>query len=97
MKKNRKAKKAGIIAGSVVALGIVAGGATVGIINGNKKITIRYESDGGGIFSESSIKKGSGIKLPTPLKKGYKFMGWYLDAECTPGNLGEMHLNLAVV
>jgi len=86
MKKNRKAKKAGIIAGSVVALGIVAGGATVGIINGNKKITIRYESDGGGIFSESSIKKGSGIKLPTPLKKGYKFMGWYLDAECTPGN-----------
>jgi len=89
MKKNRKAKKAGIIAGSVVALGIVAGGVGIGIGSANKKISVTFKIDKDNAWEtvgSSSIKKGSGVELLEPMRKGYKFMGWYLDAEGTPSN-----------
>jgi len=84
MENSRSKKKAGIIAGGVVALGIAAGGITVGVLSATAKVTIKFDSDGANTINETTIKKGAGINnLPIPFKKGYKFLGWYLNADRT--------------
>ena len=83
MDKSKK-KKAGIIAGSVLAVGIAAGGITAGVIAGTAKVTIKFNTGESGLeYKEETIKKGSTTKLPTPIWAGHKFIGWYLDAAFT--------------
>ena len=84
-KKKRK-KKAGIIAGSVVAAGIVVGGVTGGIIAGTAKVTVQFNTEDGKNwvkYSDVTIRKGSSARLPELTRAGYRFTGWYLDAQKT--------------
>lgn len=48
--------------------------------NSKEIITISFDSDGGSSFENIQLVKGSYLTLSTePVKKGYKFIGWYLN------------------
>lgn len=42
------------------------------------KVTITFDTDGGDSLASQIINKGDTITLPTPIKKGYSFDGWYV-------------------
>ncbi len=44
---------------------------------------IIFNTMGGKELNPTSGDPGTPIKLPTPVKAGYKFMGWYTDEACT--------------
>ena len=47
-----------------------------------KKYKIRFNSNGGSIVNSILVKENTTIdKLPSPSKKNYEFVGWYLDDE----------------
>ncbi len=47
-----------------------------------KKYKIRFNSNGGSIVNSILVNENTSIeKLPTPSKKNYEFVGWYLDNE----------------
>lgn len=47
------------------------------------KVTISFETNGGGQIASVSVEKGSEYTLPDPEQRtGYSFEGWYLDSEC---------------
>lgn len=43
--------------------------------------TVSYETNGGNKLDSAKVEKGKSITLPTPVKDGNKFDGWYIDAE----------------
>ena len=44
----------------------------------NNEVSIRFNTNGGVInVNQLTIKKGSTTSLPTPVREGYKFDGWY--------------------
>ena len=43
----------------------------------NNNITIGFNTNGGEQISSYNISKGSKVKLPTPVRNGYTFVGWY--------------------
>ena len=43
----------------------------------SNKITIGFNVNGGEQISSVTVNKGSKIKLPTPVRYGYTFVGWY--------------------
>lgn len=45
----------------------------------DKKIVIKFDSDGGTIVQSVQIKEGDSIELPTTTKEGFIFNGWYLE------------------
>ena len=49
-----------------------------------QKFTITFESDGGSAVASLSVEKGKTATKPTdPTKEGYRFDGWFTDAEKT--------------
>lgn len=45
----------------------------------DKKVVIKFDSDGGVVVESIEIKKGETINLPNTTKEGFIFNGWYLD------------------
>ena len=43
----------------------------------SNRITIGFNVNGGEQISSVTVNKGSKIKLPTPVRYGYTFVGWY--------------------
>lgn len=43
--------------------------------------TVSYESNGGTEFDSQDLTNGSLISVPTPLKEGFTFLGWFYDEE----------------
>ena len=86
---NKKKKKVGIIAGSVLAVGIAAGGITAWILAGTAKVTLSFNTQDSGIeYKDITVKKGGKANLPTPVRAGYKFLGWSLTAD----EIGRAHV-----
>ncbi len=53
-------------------------------INKPKKVTVKFETLGGSKIGEARVNQGADFTLPkNPVKKGYKFAGWYQDAYLT--------------
>ena len=47
-------------------------------------VTVCFETDGGSEIKEKKIAKNAQVKFTEePIKKGYRFMGWYADKELT--------------
>ena len=44
------------------------------------KYTVTYNANGGTCSTTSQTYEGTALKLPTPTKEGYKFLGWYTAA-----------------
>lgn len=49
----------------------------------DEKVTISYEENGGNEVSDQTVTKGTTVTLPTPLREGWTFEGWYADAGLT--------------
>lgn len=75
---------------------VIPDGGDVVITSGDKdtsvndykdRVTVSFETNGGDLESdeyEAKVVKGEALaSMPTPEKYGFKFMGWYTDAECT--------------
>ena len=46
--------------------------------NSSKKVTVKFDSDGGSEVAVQKIEKWETAETPAaPTKKGYKFKGWY--------------------
>ena len=45
------------------------------------KVVVTFDTDGGSKIEEKTVKKGESITLPSTVKNGYNFMGWYIDNE----------------
>ncbi|MBR1416564.1 MAG: InlB B-repeat-containing protein [Bacilli bacterium] len=51
-----------------------------------KKYTITFNSNGGSAVSSKEVTYGEKYgELPTPVKEGYQFLGWYLNSDLTTG------------
>jgi uncharacterized repeat protein (TIGR02543 family) len=54
---------------------------------GDVEYTITFDSQGGSAVESITAIKGAAITAPAdPTKEGFKFGGWYTDADCTDGN-----------
>nr|WP_303021269.1 InlB B-repeat-containing protein [uncultured Blautia sp.] len=47
----------------------------------DKKYTVTFDSQGGSHVSSQTVKEGTTISFPTPTRDGYKFLGWYTEAD----------------
>ena len=81
MGKNKK--KAGVITTSVFAAGLVAGTVAAGLTLADNSVELTYNSNNGQAVIYSKVKKGEQVTLPTPVRSGYSFVGWFLDEEIT--------------
>lgn len=52
-------------------------------INSAGRVTVDFDTMGGGYLSPVKIKDGAMPELPTPVKKGHTFGGWFYDGACT--------------
>ena len=48
---------------------------------GKSAISVKFDVDGGEKISAVELKKGEEYQLPTPVKEGYSFEGWYTSAD----------------
>ena len=56
----------------------------VAIVEFGKSCTLTFETNGAGEISSQTVSEGSTFTPPAnPKKDGYKFAGWYTDADCT--------------
>ncbi len=46
-----------------------------------KKVNLSFEVNGGTQISAVTLEKNSEYTLPTPIKEGYSFEGWYLSSD----------------
>ena len=50
----------------------------------NKIVTVTFDTDGGNYIESKKILVGKKLlEIEEPVKNGYKFLGWYLNKECT--------------
>ena len=68
----------------------ITGGATIKLYYARQKVQLSYmgsdyqlPTDTTTYTPEGTYYYGAELNLPTPTKKGYKFLGWYTDSECT--------------
>lgn len=60
------------------------GGGSSSGSSGSKTKLVKFDTNGGTEISSKKIEVGTAISnLPTPVKDGYKFAGWYLDKDLT--------------
>ncbi len=59
------------------------GGGGGGGGGGSSKFTVMFVENGGSDVANVNVKSGETANLPTPVKEGYKFEGWYTDSACT--------------
>ena len=89
-KEEKKKNKLPIIVGIILALLLVLGvivGIKVGSKNDEKDIiTIKFDADGGDKIDDIKLKKGEKLDLPTTVKDGYNFLGWYKDGDKVENN-----------
>ena len=69
-------KKLIIIAGIVLMLMACNNGGSMGTIE--NPVTVTFDTDGGADIAPMTVEAFSTIKLPTPQKDGYEFIGWYV-------------------
>ena len=50
-----------------------------------KTFTISFDADNGVVYEQVVIDKQQTISLPTPVKKGFKFLGWYPSEQYVKG------------
>lgn len=50
-------------------------------VDESERVKIYFNTDGGSSVETMTLKKGESITLPTSTKKGYVFLGWYLDGK----------------
>ena len=72
-----KNKKILIIIG-IVAILLVIVVAFCLIFKKNKLVQVNFDTNGGTEIKSVEIKKGESITLPSTIKEGYKFLGWYI-------------------
>ena len=70
-----------IVSSLIVLIGIFI---TIFIINNNKRndtfYEITFDTQGGSVIENQSVKKGEKIKVPeNPTKEGYEFVEWYYE------------------
>ncbi len=69
----------------------ITGGATIKLYYARQKVELSYmnaysyklPTDTTTYTPAGTCYYGAELNLPTPTKKGYKFMGWYTDSACT--------------
>lgn len=77
--KNNK-KKVGIII-AIVASVLLILGLVLFLVLRNKKVTIKFDTDGGTVVEVQKIKKGGTITIPESTKEGYTLDGWFIDEQ----------------
>lgn len=45
------------------------------------KYTVKFNADGGSIIADKIVSEGEQVLLPTPTKKGYKFVEWQMNGK----------------
>lgn len=50
-------------------------------------VTVTFDTDGGTEVSSLRVEKGSKVTLPSTTKKGFNFLGWYVDGEKVDTNI----------
>ena len=85
--------KKGFIIGAIIAIALAIIGLIVAIIlitgalvfvkddnsTKNTTITIKFDTAGGNDLKSIKVRKDEATNLPTPVRDGYKFDGWYYD------------------
>ena len=66
-----------VLAGSMVALSA----ACKDDKKDSDEITLKFETNGGSKISKITEEAGATVALPVPEREGYRFDGWYLNAE----------------
>ena len=67
----------------------ITGGATIKLYYARQEVQLSYMDYGYKLPTDTTYTPagtcyyGAELNLPTPTKKGYKFLGWYTDSECT--------------
>ena len=67
----------------------ITNGATIKLYYARQKVQLSYMDYGYKLPTDTTYTPagtcyyGAELNLPTPTKKGYKFLGWYTDSECT--------------
>lgn len=51
------------------------------------KVTIGFNTNGGEQLSSITVNKGSKVNLPTPVRNGYTFVGWYKNYQHYTNNI----------
>ena len=78
-KDDNKKKKIVIIA--VIVLVLLLAGLLVFFLLKNRKVTIKFDSDGGTAVEKQVIKKGGTITIPESTKEGFTLEGWFIEEE----------------
>lgn len=74
-----KTKSLKLIAVALVVICFVAGAVAC-----SKKVTLSFNSQGGSAVASITLDKGADVKAPEdPEKEGFRFDGWFEDAQCT--------------
>lgn len=60
------------------------------------KVTIGFNTNGGEQINSVTVNKGSKINLPTPVRKGYTFVGWFKNYQQYTNNT-EFNDNIILV
>ncbi len=50
---------------------------------GSSSLAIKFETNGGNEIKNISVRRGNKAQLPTPVREGYVFTGWYTDSALT--------------
>ena len=61
-----------------------------------KKYTVSYNSNGGGYITPQKVNAGGTVKLPTPKREGYRFIGWYYHGNRVNNNT-KINSNMVLV
>lgn len=81
-----------LIASNATGAGAVCQKAiTVNAAPGATACTVTYDTDGGTAISPSAVTVGSNLTLPTPVKTGSTFLGWY-SGTMLAGNPGTIYI-----
>ncbi len=60
---------------------------------GSSSVTIKLNANGGTLLNNVTVKRGTVATLPTPVRDGYVFAGWYTDSNFTTPFDTEMVIN----
>ncbi len=62
----------------------------------SKKYTVSFNPNGGSFVNDIKVNPGSTVKLPTPTRSGYKFVGWYSHGNRVSSNT-KVNSNMVLV